>query len=145
MEKLVKGKDYIGVGCGAVIINDKNQVLLMLRTEKARNNPFYWSIPGGGVDFFESFEDCLKRELKEELDVEIEVVKLLCVCNHIIESESQHWVAPQFLCKIINGEIKNMEPDKCSEIKWFDLDNMPEKITSNTKEGVDIIKSKKRG
>jgi len=137
-----KGKDYIGVGCGAVILNDKNQILLMKRTENVRNNPFYWSIPGGGVDFFESLEECIKRELKEELNIEIEVVKLLCVCNHIIKNEKQHWVAPQFLCKIIGGEIKNMEPDKCSEIKWFDLDDMPDPITDNTRDGVEVIKNK---
>jgi len=135
-----KGKDYIGVGCGAFILNEKGQLLLMKRTEKARNNPFYWSIPGGGVDFFETQKECLIRELKEELNIDIEVGELLCVCDHIMEDEKQHWVAPQYLCKIIGGEIKNMEPHKCSEIKWFNLDDMPEKITDNTREGVEKIK-----
>ena len=135
-----KGKDFIGVGCGAHIINGNNQILLMKRNKNCRNKAGYWTIPGGGVDFFENVEEALKREMKEELGIDIEIIQLLSVTNDIIKDESQHWVSPQFLCKIINGIPTNLEPHKCEEITWFDLDKVPEKITNTTADGLKHLK-----
>jgi len=135
-----KGKDFVGVSCGAHILNEKNQILLMKRTKECRNYAGYWSVPGGGVEFFEKVEDAVKREVREELGVEIEIIKLLSVTNDIIEDEGQHWVATQFQCKIVSGTPTNLEPDKCDELKWFDLDKIPEKITLVTADGVEHLK-----
>ena len=72
-----KGTDYIGVGCGALIINNKNEILLVRRTSKTANESSFWSLPGGSVDFGEKVVDAIKREIKEELGVEIELTKFL--------------------------------------------------------------------
>ena len=58
------GKDYIGVGCGAFIINDQNELLLQQRNKSPEKE--YWSIPGGKVEMFETFDQAVKREVKEE-------------------------------------------------------------------------------
>lgn len=137
-----KGKDYIGVGCGAFIFNDEGELLLIKRTENCRNTAGFWSIPGGGVDFGESVEDAVVREIKEELDVDIEVIGLLTVSNDIIEAEGQHWVSPQFISVIKSGELKNMEPEKCSEFRFFDLNDLPEKLTKTTIDGINVLKKK---
>lgn len=131
-----KGIDYIGVGCGALIINDNNETLLLKRTLKSRNQAGFWSKPGGGVEFGEKVEDAVKREIKEELGVDIELVKFLGFTDHIIESENQHWVAFNYLAKVVSGEPKNLEPEKIEEIKWFKLNNLPEKITQTTMEPI---------
>lgn len=49
------GKDYIGVGCGAVILNKNNEILLQLRNKAPEKE--YWSIPGGKVEmvFYRKF------------------------------------------------------------------------------------------
>ena len=130
------GKDFIGVGVGAHIINDKNQILLMKRNKNCRNKAGYWTIPGGRVELFQEVEEALKREIKEELGIDIEIIQLLSVTNDIIKEEEQHWVSPQFLCKITNGTPANLEPQKCDEIAWFDLDKIPEKITNTTADGL---------
>jgi ADP-ribose pyrophosphatase YjhB (NUDIX family) len=134
------GIDYVGVGCGAFIINEKNQLLLLKRNKKCRNKAGYWTIPGGRIEFFEKIEDALKREIKEELDIDIKIIKLLSVTNDIIKEENQHWVSPQFLCKIVKGTPKNLETDKCDEIKWFDINNMPDKLTNTTTDGLKHLK-----
>jgi len=128
------GFDYIGVGCGALIVNDKNEVLLEKRTLKSRNAAGFWAKPGGGVELGEKVEDALKREIKEELDIEIEVIKFLGFTEGIVDG--QHWIALNYLAKIIGGEIKNLEPEKHEEIKWFSLDNLPEKLVQNTIDSV---------
>ena len=131
-----KGIDFIGIGCGALIFNDKNEVLLLKRTLNTRNEAGFWSKPGGGVEFGEKVEDAVKREIKEELGVDIELVKFLGFTNHILESEKQHWIAFNYLAKIVGGELKNLEPKKHEEIKWFCLKDLPEKITQTTLEPI---------
>lgn len=128
------GKDYIGVGCGAFILNKEGKVLLQQRNKEPEKG--YWSIPGGKLEWMETFEDAVKREVKEECDVDIQVEKLLGICDHIVKNENQHWVSPSFLCKITNGEPKIMEPTKHTDMKWFNLNELPEKLTITTQNAV---------
>ena len=128
------GKDYIGVGVGAFIINENNQLLLQKRAVPAEKD--HWCIPGGRLEMFETLENAVIRETKEETDLDIEVIKMIGVCDHIIKEESAHWVATSFLCKIKSGVPKIMEPDKASDLRWFDLDKLPEKLTITTKKAL---------
>lgn len=118
-----KGIDYIGVGIGAVIINEQGQIFLAKRGEEARNEKGKWECPGGAMDFGESFEETITREMKEEFGIEIEVGDPLEPYNDIIKEEKQHWVAIAFLCKIKSGIPKILEPDKCDAIGWFSLED----------------------
>jgi ADP-ribose pyrophosphatase YjhB (NUDIX family) len=45
------GFDCVGVGCGALIVNDRNDTLLLKRTDKTRNQAGFWAKPGGKVEF----------------------------------------------------------------------------------------------
>lgn len=142
---MIPGIDYIGVGCGALIVNDKNETLLLKRGKKSRNQAGYWSKPGGTVEFGEKIEDAVRREIKEEFGVEIKLIKFLGFTNHIIKEEKQHWLSISYLAKIIKGEPKNMEPHKHDEIGWFSFDNLPEKLTQTTGEVIkEYLKANKR-
>ncbi len=129
------GKDYIGVGCGAFILNENNELLLQQRIKSPEAG--FWSIPGGRLEMFETFESAVKREVKEETGVDIEVIDELGICDHIIESEQKHWVSPSFLCKITKGEPKIMEPTKHADMQWFSLDHLPENITITTQNAIE--------
>ena len=135
------GKDYIGVGVGAFIVNENNEVLLHKRAVPAEKD--HWCIPGGRLEMFEKLEDAVIREVKEEIDVDVKIERIMGVCDHIIEAEKAHWVAMSYLCKITNGEPKIMEPDKASEMRWFKLDNLPDKLTITTKKAVEDYKKVK--
>jgi mutator protein MutT len=119
---LIPGLDYIGVGVGALILNDKNQVLLALRGPQARNEVGTWEIPGGKVEFGETLHQALKREVKEEHNIDIEILSLLDVYDHILEFENQHWVSPTYICKIVRGIPEVMEPGKCDRVDWFTIE-----------------------
>jgi 8-oxo-dGTP diphosphatase len=121
---LVKGKDYIGVGVGAIIFNDDGKVFLNKRGKKARNESGKWEFPGGGVRFGEKLADALKREVREEFDIEIEVLEQLITEDHILEDEGQHWVSPTFIARHVSGEPRIMEPEKCDDFKWVDLEEI---------------------
>lgn len=133
MEEMKIGKDYIGVGCGAFILNDKNQFLLQKRNKEPERG--YWSIPGGKVEMYETFEKAVVREVKEETNLDVEVVELCGICDHIVDIPGEpkaHWISPSYLCKIVSGEAKIMEPTKHLDMKWFDIANPPESITITT-------------
>ncbi len=121
---MIIGVDYIGVGVGALIENNEGKYFLSLRGNEVRNEPGKWEFPGGGVEFGEKLKDSTKREMKEEYDIEIEVIELLDIDDHIIPEEKQHWVSPIYICKIISGEPKIMEPDKCEQIGWYTIDEI---------------------
>lgn len=122
-----KGIDYIGVGVGAVIMNAERRVFLAKRGSEARNERHKWEFPGGSVEFGETLEEALVREVKEEYDFSIEVLELLDVVNHLLPEERQHWVSPTFLCRYKSGTPRIMEPHKCDDIGWYPLDEIPER------------------
>jgi ADP-ribose pyrophosphatase YjhB (NUDIX family) len=136
------GIDYIGVGCGAFIVNEKNEVLLMKRGKKSKNNVGCWSLPGGAVEFNEHFHDAVKREIFEELGLEIEVLKLLVLADDILPEQGQHWVTPQFLCRIVGGTLRNKEPEKCDEIGWFSVDTFPTPLNPLTQQALNVYLKK---
>jgi len=138
------GIDYIGVGVGAAIFDKQGRLFLTLRGSAAKNERGKWEIPGGAVEFGETFEQAIKREIKEELDIEIEVVELLDICDHIIPEENQHWVSPTYICQIKKGQPKILEPHKCEAIGWFTIEEA-EKLPLSivTKHDLKILKGKR--
>jgi mutator protein MutT len=144
-----KGVDYIGVSAGAMIVNDMGQIFLAQRGLKAKNERGYWENPGGGVEFGEKLEDAVKREIMEEYGAEIEIIKQFPAEDHLIPVENQHWVATTFLVKFKQGSTpKIMEPEKCSAIGWFDMDNLPSPLSIITQldlnhHGKEIIDTRK--
>ncbi len=140
-----RGVDYIGVGVGAIIFDAESRVFLAKRGSLARNERHRWEFPGGSVEFGETLEHALVRELAEEHGCEIEVRELLGVVDHIIPDEGQHWVSPMFICRVKSGTPHIREPLKCEEIGWFSLDEIPEAtLTIASRKGLESLKKKLR-
>ncbi len=132
-----RGLDYIGVGVGAVIVDAQGRLFLAQRGPGAKNERGLWEFPGGAVEFNERFSDALRREIREEFGIEIEVGRLLDVVDHILPAEGQHWVSPTFICRILSGEPAIREPEKCSAIGWYLPADMPSNLTSITRQNLE--------
>lgn len=126
--------DVPRVGVGVLILNDAGQVLLTLR--KRPPEAGHWSIVGGKVDFLETLEHCAVREAREEVGLEISLVRLLCVTDHCLPDENQHWVSPAYLGRILSGEACNCEPGKTLEVSWFALDALPPNLTITARNAI---------
>jgi len=137
-----KGIDFIGVGVGALIFNTEGKVFLARRGPKARNESGKWDFPGGSVEFGERIEDAVRREIREEFDMDIRVIELLDVCNHIIKDEGQHWVSPSFIARHVGSEPRIVETGKNSEIGWFSLDDIPTPLTLTSQHNYENYKKR---
>jgi 8-oxo-dGTP diphosphatase len=122
------------VGVGVLLTDDHGRVLLTLR--KWPPEAGCWSIVGGKVDFLETLEQCAIREAREEVGVEISLRSLLCVTDHCLPGENQHWVSPAYLGQILSGEATNCEPTKTREVRWFGVDQLPPNLTMTARNAI---------
>ena len=113
-------KSTVQVSC-AVIINQQNKVLAVQRSEKM-SMPLKWEFPGGKIEAGESPEYALIREIKEELDVQIELVSSLTPTRHDY-GKFQIRLVP-FLAKIKSGRIVLNEHNKMLWIKQSELSSL---------------------
>ena len=143
MPKILKpGTGYIGVAVGAIVFNAMGEVFLSQRGPNATNERGTWEFPGGKVDFGERLKDAVKREFMEEYGFVIEVGELLDVDDHILEDEGQHWVSTTYLAQHVDGEPRILEPDKCSAIGWFAIDDLPSPLSLITQYNVRSYREK---
>ena len=129
MSAMVPGRDYIGVGVGAVVRDADGRVFLARRGPRARNEAGCWEFPGGTVQFGEKLEETVRREFREEYGMEIEVTGLLGVADHLLPGEGQHWVSVSFAARHVGGVPQIREPGKCIEIGWFNEDDLPSPLS----------------
>jgi len=114
-----------GVGCGAAIVRDGR--LLLVKRRRAPEAG-HWSLPGGKVEFGESVADAVKREIREEVGLDIELLRDLGVVE-MIGVDDQHWVSPIYLAEAAHGEARNNEPEKLEAVEWVELDSPPSPLS----------------
>lgn len=132
------GVDFIGVGVGAMVRNAAGEVFLSQRGPKAGNERGTWEFPGGRVEYGELIEDSIKREFVEEYGMVIEIDGLLGIYDHILPDEGQHWVSPTYIATHISGEPRILEPEKCTAIGWFAIDDLPEPLSVISQHDVEM-------
>ncbi|MFI5205341.1 MAG: NUDIX hydrolase [Candidatus Paceibacterales bacterium] len=110
------------VGIGVYVLNNRNQLLLL--QEKRSDGSLTWAPPGGHLEFGEEFLDCVKREAKEEVNLDIIDADIWEV-NNTITLPDFHYVNVDFLVKSFIGQPKIMEPAKCQKLDWFNINNLP--------------------
>jgi 8-oxo-dGTP diphosphatase len=129
------------IGVGAVILNEQQEILLVLRNRNPEKDT--WSIPGGKVDLFEKLEDCVVREIKEEVNLDIEVKGLLCTAETIRPVDSEHWVSVIYEAVITGGEPCNMEPDGAiGDVRWFSLRQLPANLACFTVPAIEALQKR---
>jgi len=123
----------VGVGFGVLILKE-NKILLGKRHEdpdkadsvfRAAN---VWTMPGGKLDYGETFTQGAKREVKEETRIDIKEEDLDVLCINEDMNEHAHFITIGLLAKKFSGEPTVLEPDEITEWNWFDMNELPENI-----------------
>ena len=117
-----------------MILNTQGEVLLGKRNNDAQkassdlHGEGTWTMPGGKLDFHETLIDGVTREVLEETGIKIdkEKTKVISVADEIVPDN--HYVTVGFLCQDFEGEPKATEPEEITEWKWYNLNNLPEKV-----------------
>jgi mutator protein MutT len=105
-------------GAPAIILNSKKEILLGKRSKNLPYYPSLWGLPGGVIEYKESAENAVKRELREEMGIIVKIIKTGKPCMIFPSKEYPFQVLEiPFYCKILKDKPK--AKDETSEIKWF--------------------------
>ena len=106
------------------ILKKDNEILFV---KHRKNKKEYYLLPGGGVDFGESFEAALKREFMEEVNIEIKVKDLVFVSEGIDPKGEKHIISMVFLVEYVQGDIRIPEEERIIGYEYLS----PKKIKEN--------------
>ena len=140
-----KDRNKITPASYLVLIRD-NKILLQRRFNTGYEDGKY-SFVAGHVEAGENFTQALIREIKEEAGIILEkenvsVIHIMSRNGSSVRFANNERIDTFFTAGKWTGEIENKEPNKCDDLSWFDLDNLPENIIPYIKEVIKHIKNK---
>lgn len=129
---LRRGIDHIGVSASFVVHDGKGNMLLQKRGMKARDEQGRWDIGGGAIEFGETIEETITREIQEELCTKVLDMEFLTVYDAHREHDGAktHWVAIIYAVKVDPKKVKIGEPHKIDELRWFTSKILPSPLHS---------------
>lgn len=124
---------------GLIVIDDK---LVLIRR---KFYPFEGklALPGGMVEYDEKVEDAVRREMKEETGLDVEIVKLLGVYSEPGRDPRGHVVSTAFVLKRVGGELRSGDDAKAIEL--VDISDIPDLAFDHNEIIEDFLKYREEG
>lgn len=111
-------QDHPWIGIDAIILNDKDQLLLIKRDKNSKAYPGYWGLVSGKVDWGEEIEEAVVREVKEETNLDIEEPIFV---GKYYDKKGRHptktMICLPHICKVTGGEL--IAGSDAEDAKWF--------------------------
>ncbi len=111
----------IQLRCGAIIQNDTEETLLV-HLEQESPLQEHWSVPSGLVKAGEKTEDAMLRIVREQLGVDIQILKVIGFVDNITKDQHTHFIT--FLCRIKNGQ-PTLQTKIYTKSQWFAVKAIP--------------------
>lgn len=140
---MIKDRHKIVPASYLVLIKD-GKVLLLRRFNTGYEDGNY-SMIAGHVDQGESFLQCIVREAEEEAGIKVKFgdLKVAHVMQRITsEKENNERVDMFFVADKWEGTIENKEPNKCDDVSWHSLDNLPSNTIPYIRQALECINKK---
>ena len=126
LRKYIGHQPIINIGATIIVLNDKNEILLNLRSDTNT-----WGIIGGGMELGESLEETAARELWEEAGLKAERFELLTVLSgkdlffSYPNGDETYTVIVLYKAVVVSGKLRiNDSESRC--LKYFPVDSLPE-------------------
>jgi len=107
-------KQEFSIGAFAIILDDQDRVLLCHRCDHD-----LWNLPDGGLEFNEAPWECVVREVKEEVGLDVEVERLA----GIYSKRNKNDLMFSFVCRVIGGKLTLT--DEADQIEYFSIGEIP--------------------
>lgn len=122
-----KGEDYTGVTIVYLCHDGNGKYLLNKRNENCRDEHGTWGFGGGGLEFLDTVENTLRKEIMEEYCTDVIDYEFLGYRDvHREHNEKKtHWIALDFKVQVDVSKVKNGEPHKFDELGWFKVGEFP--------------------
>lgn len=123
-----------------LILIEKNQILLLRRYNTGYEDGNY-SVVAGHIDGNESVIKAMRREALEEAGINIKENDLEIV--HVMHRYTKERESIDYFltCKHYSGQIQIMEKDKCDELAFYDLDNLPKNVIPYVRKAIEYYKN----
>ena len=123
-----KGTSFTGITTVFWCYNDNEQIFLAKRSKNARDEHGRWDAGAGGLKHGQTLEDNVRRELKEEYDVEplrLDFIGYRDALRKLDDGTPTHWLVMDFAIKVDPSKLKINEPHMFDDSGWFTLDKLP--------------------
>ncbi|MFA6432299.1 MAG: NUDIX domain-containing protein [Candidatus Paceibacterota bacterium] len=133
----MKNRITSAVAVYVVLMNDHDEVLLALRANTGYQDGV-WQTPAGHVEMGELPIEATIRETLEEVGIRLTALdlKLVHVSARPKHDETGNRIDLFFHATHWAGEVANMEPHKCAELRWSKLSELPDNMTPHVRTGI---------
>lgn len=112
------------VGIGVVVTHNEK---ILMGERLAGHGAGAYQIPGGHLEFGETFEEAAKREVLEETGIDnIEITRIISLGNDV--AFDKHYVSIGVLAEYRSGDVRDAEPNRSKNWAWYDMDDLPTPI-----------------
>jgi 8-oxo-dGTP diphosphatase len=128
-----------GTAVKGFIVNDKEEVLIIKRRLDDVHRPGTWDLPGGRLNKDEDHLEGLKREIKEETNLDVEIKEKLNT-HHFTRDDGQRIDMTVYVCKNPKGKVKLSEEH--IEFLWLNIDDFTEKYDTRFEDDAETYRKR---
>lgn len=128
--------NYYRTSVKALILNDEKKFLLTKESDGK------WELPGGGLDFGETPQECLRREIKEEMGLEATYIATQPAYFYAVKHSKYQWIT-NVLFEVTLENLDFTASDECTEIRFFTkYEALKEELFSNVQTFLEVFDPK---
>lgn len=128
---------HVGVGVACFVWKDGK---FLMQQRHGAHGQGTWSVPGGHLEFGESWEECARREVLEETGVQITNVRFFAVTNDMFAEKGKHYISIWMEADWASGNPSIIEPDRCTDQGWYNFASLPSPLFEPCWQNLRLVK-----